>query len=480
MGRAWRRPLAGSLLAVVMATGGATDAAFAEPESSPSPEPTATASPTPTAAAGPAPAAPAVAPAPMAKPPAPRAPASAPAPQAPPVKGPAAKDAAGTNAPPPMAPPAPALLAPPPLSATARQLQMEAGRRAGVLAEEQHAQAMADAAAAVALETYQVAARRAEQAARTAEAEAFALRTAQMRTAEARATLARYLGAVYRTGVGNRRLAVMSDLIDAENPQALFAGLSMASRVGGNRNDQLAALRAAQAEQEAARIRSENAATEARVSATQAAEARAEADAAVASQKLRVVAATAALASSQQAAVLAGVRAAAFAKAEVIARSRSAAPPLAALEGAAVVRPMADCTGTSTAGFPNGMIPTAVLCPLWGTSGQMLRADAAAAFNAMSKKYAETFEAPICVTDSYRSYPEQVAVRIAKPTLAAVPGTSNHGWGVALDLCDGVQHFGSLQHAWLQVNAMAYGWFHPAWAQIGGSKPEAWHWEFAG
>jgi hypothetical protein len=102
-----------------------------------------------------------------------------------------------------------------------------------------------------------------------------------------------------------------------------------------------------------------------------------------------------------------------------------------------------------------------VLCPLWGTSGQVLRADAAAAFNALSRKYAETFRAPICVTDSYRDYASQVAVRAAKPTLAAVPGTSNHGWGVAVDLCDGVQVFGSPQHEWLRQHAMAYGWFHP-------------------
>jgi hypothetical protein len=117
-----------------------------------------------------------------------------------------------------------------------------------------------------------------------------------------------------------------------------------------------------------------------------------------------------------------------------------------------------------------------VLCPLWGTSGQVLRADAAASFNALSRKYAETFSAPICVTDSYRDFASQVAVRAAKPTLAAVPGTSNHGWGVALDLCDGVQVFGSPQHEWLKLHAMAYGWFHPSWAQAGGSKPEPWHW----
>ncbi len=71
-------------------------------------------------------------------------------------------------------------------------------------------------------------------------------------------------------------------------------------------------------------------------------------------------------------------------------------------------------------------------------------------------------------------------MRAAKPTLAAVPGTSNHGWGVALDLCDGVERFDTPAHRWLQENAAAFGWFHPAWAQQGGSKPEPWHWEYAG
>jgi hypothetical protein len=29
-------------------------------------------------------------------------------------------------------------------------------------------------------------------------------------------------------------------------------------------------------------------------------------------------------------------------------------------------------------------------------------------------------------------------------------------------------------------NAPRFGWFHPEWAELDGSKPEPWHWEFAG
>jgi hypothetical protein len=376
--------------------------------------------------------------------------------------------------------PATAAVPDPAPTATAAQLQAQAQRAAEVLAAEQQAQQRADASAAQALEAYQAAQRRADEAARTAQVEAASLQAAEVRTEASKQALSRYLGSVYRTGVGNRRLSVLSDLIDSEDPQALFSGLSMASRVGGNRNDQLAALRTAEDAQARAAERAEQAQQASTAAATAAATAKAAADRAVAEQKARVAAAAGTLATTQQQAADAAAREQALAQAEIIARTRSAVPPVDALLGAAVARPEATCKGASTAGFANGQIPTDVLCPLWGTSGQILRADAAASFNALSRKYAETFRAPICVTDSYRDYASQVAVRAAKPTLAAVPGTSNHGWGVAVDLCDGVQVFGSPQHEWLQQHAMAYGWFHPSWAQAGGSKPEPWHWEYAG
>ena len=363
---------------------------------------------------------------------------------------------------------------------TAAQLQSQAQREAELLAAEREAQQLADASAARALEHYQAAQRRADEAARAHQAEAAALRAAAARTQASREALSRYLGSVYRTGVGNRRLSVLNDLIDAEDPQALFTGLSMASRVGGNRNDQLDALRRAEDAQAAAAERAEKTEQASTAAAAAAATAKAAADRAVADQQARVAAAAATLATTQQQAADAAARENALAQAEVVARTRSAAPPVDALLGAAVARPEATCKGASTSGFANGQIPVEALCPLWGTSAQILRADAAASFNALSRAYAATFRAPICVTDSYRDYPSQVAVRAAKPTLAAVPGTSNHGWGVAVDLCDGVQVFGSPQHEWLRSHAMAYGWFHPSWAQAGGSKPEPWHWEFAG
>lgn len=130
--------------------------------------------------------------------------------------------------------------------------------------------------------------------------------------------------------------------------------------------------------------------------------------------------------------------------------------------------------------YPNGRIPASALCPLYNAPGQSLRPGAAASFNAMSKAYERDTGSAICVTDSYRSLPEQVSVKAVKGKWAATPGTSEHGLGLALDLCGGIQSFGGPAHLWMRQNAPLYGWFHPSWAQAGGSLPEPWHWEYAG
>lgn len=167
-------------------------------------------------------------------------------------------------------------------------------------------------------------------------------------------------------------------------------------------------------------------------------------------------------------------------EARTVADNQARAATMRAAAASAVRSSVIGCGGVDSAQFPNGMIPAEALCPLASAPGHQLRADAAMAFGNLSQAFAAEHGTPICVTDSYRSFSEQVSVYAAKPALAAQPGTSNHGWGVAVDLCGGIQTFGTEQHLWLLRNAPVFGWFHPQWARQGGSKPEAWHWEFAG
>jgi murein DD-endopeptidase MepM/ murein hydrolase activator NlpD len=129
-------------------------------------------------------------------------------------------------------------------------------------------------------------------------------------------------------------------------------------------------------------------------------------------------------------------------------------------------------------GYSNGMIPASKLCAI-GVAGHVLRCDAAAAYRSLAAAFEKRFGRHLCITDSYRSYAQQVTLYAAKPSLAALPGTSNHGWGLAVDLCGGIERFGSTEHSWMKANASRYGWTHPHWAEPGGSRPEPWHWEFA-
>ncbi|GGL19217.1 hypothetical protein GCM10007964_71550 [Sphaerisporangium melleum] len=125
--------------------------------------------------------------------------------------------------------------------------------------------------------------------------------------------------------------------------------------------------------------------------------------------------------------------------------------------------------------YPNGLLPEDVLCPLQ-QRGRELRADAAIAFVALSEAYRKQFGKPICVTDSYRNLAQQQSIFYRRPGFAAVPGRSNHGLGLAVDLCGGVQVFRSVQFNWLEANGKRFGWIHPAWAY---SSPfEPWHWEY--
>ena len=140
---------------------------------------------------------------------------------------------------------------------------------------------------------------------------------------------------------------------------------------------------------------------------------------------------------------------------------------------------IAACAGPVRGGA-NGFLDAGSLCPLEGAPGQALRADAAAAFDQMTAAALAERGSRLCVNDSYRSYAGQVSVFRRKPQLAAVPGTSRHGLGVAVDIGCGGERFGSSTYRWLQANAGRFGWVHPAWAEPGGPMPEPWHWEYTG
>ena len=129
----------------------------------------------------------------------------------------------------------------------------------------------------------------------------------------------------------------------------------------------------------------------------------------------------------------------------------------------------ADGVPTSLAAYGNGKIPEQALSRV-GNTRHRLWAPAAAALESMIEA-ARRDGVKIGITDSYRSYSEQVDLVRRKGLysqggLAAKPGTSDHGWGMAADL-----DLDTKAQAWMRANGPKFG-FHED------TPREPWHWGY--
>jgi len=148
------------------------------------------------------------------------------------------------------------------------------------------------------------------------------------------------------------------------------------------------------------------------------------------------------------------------------------APTLAAgtsTLGAAGFKVNGDGVPVDLAAYGNGRIPRDALEPV-GDTGHRLWAPAAQSFEKLLSAAAADGVA-IGVTDSYRSYDVQVDVVRRKGLyseggLGAKPGTSQHGWGMAVDL-----DLNASAQAWMRTNAARFGF-------VEDTPREPWHWAF--
>lgn len=138
--------------------------------------------------------------------------------------------------------------------------------------------------------------------------------------------------------------------------------------------------------------------------------------------------------------------------------------------------PLPGCDGATRAAGANGLLATEDLCTLWEGKTQ-LRADAAVSLAVLNQAFIARFGVDMCLSSGYRTLAQQRSVKAQKGGLAAAPGKSNHGWGLAVDLCS--SETTGAKWTWLNENAPSFGWDNPAWARPGGSGPyERWHWEY--
>ncbi|MEU8610804.1 M15 family metallopeptidase [Actinoplanes sp. NPDC048791] len=124
---------------------------------------------------------------------------------------------------------------------------------------------------------------------------------------------------------------------------------------------------------------------------------------------------------------------------------------------------------TELVGYGNGKIPANALEKV-GNTNHKLWAPAAESLNKMISD-AKAQGVTIGITDSYRSYSEQVDVARRKGLysqggLAAKPGTSEHGWGMATDL-----DLNNKAQAWMRANGEKYGF-------VENTPREPWHWAY--
>ena len=145
----------------------------------------------------------------------------------------------------------------------------------------------------------------------------------------------------------------------------------------------------------------------------------------------------------------------------------------------------------------NGTLTSSELAGVYGV--HRLRSDAAASW----LRLCNHFGRQIAITDSYRPLALQKKIFLERYTpaktgagpfgdvrfyagvryarvrgaAAAVPGTSNHGLGLALDVADGVNRGSGEAWDWLNRYAGVFGWSNPAWAKTK-NYFEPWHWEY--
>lgn len=132
---------------------------------------------------------------------------------------------------------------------------------------------------------------------------------------------------------------------------------------------------------------------------------------------------------------------------------------------------LVDAKGVPTALIPygNGKVPGEALSPIAGTNHK-LWSPAARSFEAL-RDAAGRDGVSIGITDSYRTYESQVSLAERKGLysqggLAARPGTSDHGWGIAMDLGLDPQ-----AQAWMRTHAKSYGF-------VEDTPREPWHWGY--
>lgn len=137
----------------------------------------------------------------------------------------------------------------------------------------------------------------------------------------------------------------------------------------------------------------------------------------------------------------------------------------------------------------NGMLPESMLAAIpWDKEKTLIAAPALADLTRLNTAFKKKFGKNIDVDLAYRTLDTQkYYYKELGAYIAAKPGTSNHGWGLAIDVPESHAYsFRGKYYKWLKSNSKKYNWLHrknlEEFRADGSRNPyaEAWHFEYSG
>jgi len=139
--------------------------------------------------------------------------------------------------------------------------------------------------------------------------------------------------------------------------------------------------------------------------------------------------------------------------------------------------------GGSTHNHPNGQVPAAEMVKVHGYPGGWGQAGSGILHKSVATQFQSMMDAAkkaghmLGINDTYRTYDDQVYMKQTKGNLAATPGTSKHGLGLAADL-----NYTDDGYKWLWANSEKFGFttLDKGYWGLAPNRPgqhEAWHFE---
>lgn len=140
-------------------------------------------------------------------------------------------------------------------------------------------------------------------------------------------------------------------------------------------------------------------------------------------------------------------------------------------------------TTLAWSGHKNGQIPLSALALIPNTNKQYIKKSLLPGLQALRAAFKKHFGTQLDIVEAYRDLRRQENLRYAWVhhypgyNLAAIPGTSLHGWALSVDFGSGVNIYGSAEKKWMDKHAPAYGFLPTG---NGFDPREAWHFDGTG